>query len=92
MKVLEMTDQDIWEVLKILASVLHMGNVRYKTEEGVEMANIPEQANVERVAHLLGIHKHDLIRSSISFADNYFFNYFSSELSQTRLFSSKERR
>ena len=67
-----MTDQDIWEVLKILASVLHMGNVRYKTEEGVEMANIPEQANVERVAHLLGIHKHDLIRSTISFADNYF--------------------
>ena len=71
MKVLEMTDQDIWEVLKILASVLHMGNVRYKTEEGVEMANIPEQANVERVAHLLGINKHDLLRSDTSFTANY---------------------
>ena len=57
-----MTDQDIWEVLKILASVLHMGNIRYKVEEGVVMANIPDQANVERVAHLLGINKQDLMR------------------------------
>ena len=71
MKVLEMTDQDIWEVLKILATVLHMGNIRYKTEEGVDVANIPEQANVERVAHLLGINKHELLRSDTSFTANY---------------------
>ena len=56
MKVLEMSDQDIWDVLKILASILHLGNLRYKVEEAGErgeVANIPDQANLERAAHFL---------------------------------------
>ena len=69
MKVLEMTDQDIWDVLKILASILHLGNLRYKVEEGGERgeaANIPEQANVERAAHFLGLNKQDLLRFAVN--------------------------
>ena len=66
MKVLEMSDQDIWEVLKVLASILHMGNLRYKVEEGGEVANIPDQANVERTAHFLGINKQDLLRFAVN--------------------------
>ena len=30
MKVLMMTDQEIWDILKILAALLHMGNIKYK--------------------------------------------------------------
>ena len=63
MKVLEMSDQEIWDVLKILASILHMGNIRYKQED-TETAVIPEQSSVDRVAAILGIHKADLVRYS----------------------------
>ena len=59
MKVLEMTDQDIWDVLKILASILHMGNVSYNAEDANEAANIPDQNNVERAAFFLGVNKLD---------------------------------
>ena len=66
----EMCDnQDIWDVLKILASILHLGNLRYKVEEGGERgeaANIPEQANVERAAHFLGLNKQDLLRFAVN--------------------------
>ena len=62
MKVLEMTDQDIWDVLKILASILHMGNIKYDGNDPNEAANIPEQNNVERVAAILGVDKGQFIK------------------------------
>ena len=34
MKVLMMTDQEIWDILKILAALLHMGNIKYKGKVG----------------------------------------------------------
>ena len=46
-----------------------MGNLRYKVEEGEErgeVANIPDQANVERAAHFLGINKQDLLRFAVN--------------------------
>ena len=30
MKVLMLSDNDIWDILKILAALLHMGNIKYK--------------------------------------------------------------
>ena len=62
MKVLEMTDQDIWDVLKILASILHMGNIKYDGGDPNEAASIPEQNNVERVAAILGVDKAQFIK------------------------------
>ena len=61
-----MTDQDIWDVLKILASILHMGNIKYNKEDGNEAASIPEQNSVERVAAILGINKVDFTRALTS--------------------------
>ena len=62
MKVLEMTDQDIWDVLKILASILHMGNISYKADDVNDAANIPDQNNVERASFFFGVNKQDFVR------------------------------
>ena len=62
MKVLMMTDQEIWDILKVLAALLHMGNIKYKADDSTEAANIPEQSNVDRAAFFLGVNKVDFVR------------------------------
>ena len=32
MKVLMFSDSEVWEILKLLASLLHMGNIRFKSK------------------------------------------------------------
>lgn len=63
MKVLMMTDQEIWDILKILAALLHMGNIKYKGKvvDNLDATDIPDQSNVERVAAILGLDKQALI-------------------------------
>ena len=65
MKVLMMTDQEIWDILKVLAALLHMGNIKYKStsEQNMEASSIPDLTNVERVAALFGITKQDLLKA-----------------------------
>ena len=57
MKVLMFTDQEIWDILKILAALLHMGNIKYKGKviDNLDATDIPDQTNVERVAAILGM-------------------------------------
>ena len=56
MKVLMFTDQEIWDILKILAALLHMGNIKYKGKviDNLDATDIPDQTNVERVSAILG--------------------------------------
>ena len=56
MKVLMFTDQEIWDILKILAALLHMGNIKYKGKviDNLDATDIPDKTNVERVAAILG--------------------------------------
>jgi myosin-7 len=63
MKVLMMTDNDIWDILKILAALLHMGNIKYKGKviANLDATEIPDHSNVERVATILGLDKLALI-------------------------------
>lgn len=90
MKVLLFSDAEIWEVLKLLAALLHMGNVKYRATvvgkrshfngyarcrqirlesprisatfpDNLDATEIPEQTNVQRVAHLLGVPVQSLI-------------------------------
>ena len=63
MKVLMMSDQEIWDILKILAALLHMGNIKYKGKviDNLDATEIPDQSNVERVAAILGVNKQALV-------------------------------
>ncbi|XP_018795223.1 PREDICTED: myosin-VIIa [Bactrocera latifrons] len=63
MKVLLFSDQEIWEIIKLLAALLHCGNIRYKATvvDNLDATEIPEHINVERVAALLGLPMQPLI-------------------------------
>ena len=68
MKVLMMSDNDIWEILKILAALLHMGNIKYKGKvvDNLDATDIPDKANVELVANILGVNLQSLISALTS--------------------------
>ena len=53
---------------KVLAALLHMGNIKYKStsEKNMEASNIPDLTNVERVAAILGLTKNALLQVSSS--------------------------
>ncbi|XP_026329632.1 myosin-VIIa isoform X1 [Hyposmocoma kahamanoa] len=63
MKVLLFTESEIWEILKLLAAVLHCGNIKYEATvvDNLDATEITEQANVRRVANLLGLPVQSLI-------------------------------
>ncbi|XP_046961543.1 myosin-VIIa isoform X1 [Vanessa cardui] len=63
MKVLLFTEAEIWEILRLLAAVLHTGNIKYEATvvDNLDATEIIEQANVKRVAHLLGVPTQSLI-------------------------------
>ncbi|XP_075211513.1 unconventional myosin-VIIa ck [Lycorma delicatula] len=63
MKVLLFSDQEIWEILKLLAALLHTGNIKYKAAviDNLDATEIPDHSNVSRVASLLGVPKQHLI-------------------------------
>ncbi|XP_013168309.1 PREDICTED: myosin-VIIa isoform X2 [Papilio xuthus] len=63
MKVLLFTEPEIWEILKLLAAVLHCGNIKYEATvvDNLDATEIIEQANVKRVANLLGVPTQSLI-------------------------------
>ena len=55
MKVLCFSDQEIWDIFKVLAALLHAGNINYKaiTIDNLDATEIPDQNNVKRVSNLL---------------------------------------
>ena len=63
MKVLMLSDNDIWDILKILAALLHMGNIKYKGKviDNLDATDIPDHSNVDRVASILGVQKTSLV-------------------------------
>ncbi|XP_047514461.1 myosin-VIIa isoform X1 [Pieris napi] len=65
MKVLLFTESEIWEILKLLAAVLHCGNIKYEATvvDNLDATEIIEQLNVKRVANLLGVPVSSLIKA-----------------------------
>ncbi|KAF0295010.1 Myosin-VIIa [Amphibalanus amphitrite] len=56
MKVLMFSDTDIWEVLKLLAAILHMGNIKFDPTvvDNIDSSEVRDMTNVNRCAKLLG--------------------------------------
>lgn len=65
MKVLCFSDQEIWEIFKLLAALLHTGNIQYKAivVDNLDATEIPEKNYVERVASLLEVSVQSLINA-----------------------------
>lgn len=57
MKVLSFSDKDIWEIFQLLAALLHLGNLKYKSivVQNIDATEVHDPINSARVATFLGI-------------------------------------
>lgn len=57
MKILSFSDKDIWEIFKLLAALLHLGNLKYKSivVQNIDATEVHDAINSSRVATFLGI-------------------------------------
>lgn len=62
MKVLNFSDEEIFSIFQLLAAILHMGNVKYKstTFQNLEACELTDGANSTRIASMLGVNKSSL--------------------------------
>ncbi|XP_065072621.1 myosin-VIIa-like isoform X2 [Ochlerotatus camptorhynchus] len=65
MKMLSFTDRDIWSILSLLAAVLHLGNVKYKSTvvQNMDAVEVNDNVNVIRIVNLLGVMKNSLVHA-----------------------------
>ncbi|GLG96071.1 Myosin-VIIa [Gryllus bimaculatus] len=63
MKVLLFSDEEIWEIIKLLATILHLGNVKYKATvtATVDASQVTDVKAAERIADFLGVAKQPLV-------------------------------
>ncbi len=57
MKVLMFSDEEIWEIHKILAALLHLGNITYRatTVDNIDASEIVEKDCVSKTSRLLEV-------------------------------------
>ncbi|VDK42367.1 unnamed protein product [Anisakis simplex] len=65
MKVLMFKDAEIWQIFKILAALLHTGNIKYNatTVNNMEATEIKDKSRVSQVAKLLQVDDRSLVNS-----------------------------
>lgn len=63
MKVLMFSDQEIWEILKILGALLHLGNIKYRATviSNLDATEIMNASSVNSAARLLEVNQQHLI-------------------------------
>ncbi|XP_070213118.1 myosin-VIIa-like [Littorina saxatilis] len=63
MKVLTFTDAEVWDVLKVLATLLHMGNVKYNAIEldNIDATEVQDISFINKAARLMEVKAQDLI-------------------------------
>lgn len=61
-KVLNFTDKEVSDILTLLASILHLGNLKFKSGKSThsESSEIADAGLNEKIAKLLGVNKFDL--------------------------------
>lgn len=62
MKVLSFTDKEFSEIMKLLAGILHMGNLKYKAVvvQNMDTCEITDNVNMTRIASILGVARNAL--------------------------------
>lgn len=58
-KVLNFPDNEVWGLFSLLAAILHMGNLKFKSysSNNIESSEVADGANANRIATLLGVNK-----------------------------------
>lgn len=58
-KVLNFPDQEVWTLFSLLAAILHLGNLKFKTFNfnNIESSEISDAINANRISSLLGVNK-----------------------------------
>ncbi|XP_063838937.1 myosin-VIIa-like [Ostrinia nubilalis] len=64
-KVLNFPDKDVWGLFSLLAAILHIGNLKFKSFNfnNIESSEISDAVNAGRIATLLGVNKSTLCES-----------------------------
>nr|CDS26132.2 myosin heavy chain non muscle [Hymenolepis microstoma] len=63
MSIMGITEEEQQAIFKILSAVLHLGNLEFKQERNSDQATLPNQADAEKVAHLLGVPLQELTKA-----------------------------
>lgn len=58
-KVLNFSDNDVWGIFTLLASILHLGNLKFKSlnVNNIDTSEVSDAVNANRIANLLGVNK-----------------------------------
>ncbi|XP_049868627.1 myosin-VIIa-like [Pectinophora gossypiella] len=58
-KVLNFSDNDVWGIFSLLAAILHLGNLKFKSYNfnNIESSEVADATNANRIANLLGVNK-----------------------------------
>lgn len=58
-KVLNFSDNEVWSIFSLLAAILHLGNLKFKSFNlnNIESSEVADAVNANRIATLLGVNK-----------------------------------
>lgn len=61
-KVLNFADADVWSIFSLLAAILHLGNLKFKSFNlnNIDSSEVADALNANRIATLLGVNKSSL--------------------------------
>lgn len=61
-KVLNFADSEVWSMFSLLAAILHLGNLKFKSlhSNNIDSSEVADPLNANRIASLLGVNKSNL--------------------------------
>uniref|UniRef100_A0A8B9TTD3 Myosin heavy chain 11 n=1 Tax=Anas platyrhynchos TaxID=8839 RepID=A0A8B9TTD3_ANAPL len=66
MKIMGFTEEEQTAILRVVSSVLQLGNIVFKKERNTDQASMPDNTAAQKVCHLMGINVTDFTRSILT--------------------------
>ncbi|VFV39956.1 myosin-11 isoform 15 [Lynx pardinus] len=66
MAIMGFSDEEQLSILKVVSSVLQLGNIVFKKERNTDQASMPDNTAAQKVCHLMGINVTDFTRSILT--------------------------